>query len=66
MEQIRKHPQRITASCPSCGCHGEFSHAGEQRWPAKVAAAAGLPPVIQLWLCRSCHSNISETELEIA
>jgi hypothetical protein len=55
--------QQTVATCPSCGHHGHFSYAGEQRWPKKVALACGLPEVITLWLCENCHSNISETEL---
>jgi hypothetical protein len=51
------------ARCPSCGRHSVFVYGGEQRWPAKVAIAAGIPPVIGLWHCSKCQSTISENHL---
>ncbi len=56
-------PQQRRAFCPSCGKLAVFTAAGEQRWPARVAAAAGMPEVVQLWLCSHCHSTISEPNL---
>lgn len=56
-------PHQRQAFCPSCGKLATFTAAGEQRWPARVAAAAGMPEVVQLWLCNHCHSTISEPNL---
>lgn len=55
---------RRHATCPSCGNTTTFSLTGEQRWPEKIAAAAGLPAVVQLWTCCACGSTISDTDLK--
>lgn len=49
--------------CPSCGKHTSFTYSGEQHWPLRVAQAAGISPVVQLWTCKSCNSTLSETNL---
>jgi hypothetical protein len=51
------------AQCPSCGCTGGFSYAGQQHWPAQVAARAGINPDVTLWNCDSCDTTLSEPEL---
>lgn len=53
-----------TAYCPSCQTRAQFQYAGEQRWPERVARAAGIDPVVHLWHCGHCHSTISEPELK--
>ncbi len=52
------------ATCPSCGCETNFSHAGEQHWPVPVAQAVGVDPIVQLWNCQGCHSTLSEQDLQ--
>ena len=49
--------------CPSCEQPTYFTESGVQKWPPKVAQAAGLPEVIQLWQCENCHTTISEIDL---
>ena len=53
------HPVR-EGCCPSCGQHTHFIFLGEQRWPERVAAKLGLPPVMLQWSYESCHTTISE------
>lgn len=53
-----------TAVCPSCGTTSRLVFAGEQRWPEKLAEAAGMPSVVELWTCCNCGSTISHTDLE--
>ncbi|MBZ0295653.1 MAG: hypothetical protein K8L99_24055 [Anaerolineae bacterium] len=60
--QPNSPPNRI-AYCPSCGKRSAFSYSGTQRWPERVARAAGLKAVITLWNCENCHSTISEQNL---
>lgn len=57
-------PPRRSARCPSCGKLTEFTFLGVQRWPARVAEAAGISPVVNLWDCHSCHSTISEPSMQ--
>ncbi len=52
------------AHCPSCGSFGEFTYAGEQRWREEVAKAAGLPSVVKLWHCTTCHTTLVGPDLE--
>jgi transposase-like protein len=49
--------------CPSCGKKSHFVYSGEQHWPLRVAQAAGISPVVQLWTCKNCHSTLSESNL---
>ncbi|MBC7870085.1 MAG: hypothetical protein H7Y09_04545 [Chitinophagaceae bacterium] len=56
-----KEPRQ--AVCPSCGHYAEFVHIGDQHWPARVAAAAGIPEVMALWNCIVCESTLSEIDL---
>jgi hypothetical protein len=51
------------ASCPTCGCSGEFEFSGTQRWPAEVARRLNLPSTIHLWTCLVCETTICEQEL---
>ncbi len=48
--------------CPTCGHETHFIFLGEQRWPEKVAAKLGLPPVMLQWSCESCHTTLSEPD----
>ncbi len=54
----------VTAYCPTCHHRARFSFAGEQRWPRRVAEAAGLDAVVRLWNCGCCHTTVSERELK--
>lgn len=56
-------PPNRMASCPSCGKRGVFSYLGIQRWPERVARAAGIKMVMTLWNCEHCHSTITEQNL---
>lgn len=51
------------ASCPTCGCSGEFEFTGIQRWPAEVAQQLDLPTTTYLWTCTVCETTICEQEL---
>ena len=51
------------AQCPSCQQSHLFTYGGEQHWPAKVAHATGVEPVVHLWHCSGCKSTVSECEL---
>jgi C4-type Zn-finger protein len=52
------------ATCPSCQAQGQFTYAGEQAIPPRVARAMGLnEDAVSLWHCPSCNSTISEPEL---
>lgn len=51
-----------TGMCPTCGCEATFTFVGEQRWPEKVARAAGLPVVTQLWTCNCCNTTLAEAQ----
>jgi hypothetical protein len=55
----------ICASCPSCGKEAKFHYIGEQKWPVRIARAAGFPPILKLWLCSQCESTISEPSLKV-
>lgn len=57
-------PPERKARCPSCGQQTQFSYSGVQRWPKRVAEAAGINPVVYLWNCQSCQSTISEQNLQ--
>jgi len=48
--------------CPTCGEQTHFIFLGQQRWPEKVAAKLGLPPVMLQWSCERCHTTLSEPE----
>jgi hypothetical protein len=56
--------QERTARCPTCDNRTQFSYAGEQHWPLKVAQAVGIDPVVRLWHCGCCHTTVSERELK--
>jgi hypothetical protein len=56
-------PASRSGCCPSCGHQTQFNYLGEQRWPERVAKAAGISPVVRLWDCQQCHSTISEQNL---
>lgn len=47
--------------CATCGAQTLFTFLGEQRWPAPVAAAAGVSQVVYLWTCRTCQTTVTET-----
>ncbi|PJF39951.1 MAG: hypothetical protein CUN54_07180 [Phototrophicales bacterium] len=53
------------AHCPSCGQVAKFIYSGEQHWPEEVARAAGIAPIVTLWLCSNCGTTISEHDLEL-
>ncbi len=55
--------QRRLATCPTCGCGGEFELLGEQNWPPEIAQKLGLPATIRLWSCPCCMTTVSEPEL---
>lgn len=59
----REGCQEQEAFCPSCEQPSHFIESGVQKWPPRVAQAAGLPEVIQLWQCKNCHTTISEIDL---
>ena len=46
--------------CPSCGAPTTFTFAGEQHLPERVARAADLPLIINLWQCGHCHTTLGE------
>jgi hypothetical protein len=50
--------------CPSCGQYTTFHFLGEQRWPARLVEATGCAPVSLLWTCESCHTTITDTDIE--
>lgn len=52
-----------TAVCPTCQQHSTFEYMGEQRWPEKVAKAANIPPVTQVWSCTCCLTTLLENSL---
>jgi hypothetical protein len=47
--------------CPTCGHSTEFTFIGEQHWPPRVVEATGLGPVVQLWMCGTCQTTLTET-----
>lgn len=49
--------------CPSCAQLSRFRFSGEQHWPAHIAEAAGIEPIVRLWTCQSCNSTLSEPDL---
>jgi hypothetical protein len=53
----------FAAHCPSCRAWSTFRFVGEQHWPDEVAKLTGLPRTIQLYLCYTCGSTISEQNL---
>lgn len=57
-------PQTRQATCPACQRRRAFTFSGSQRWPEAVAAQHDLPAVIRLWTCTTCHTTLSEQELE--
>jgi hypothetical protein len=59
-----RRPNQIDSKCPSCGNASRFTLIGEQRWPESVAASAGIPAVIRLYVCGHCNSTISEQNLK--
>jgi len=59
----RSQIESQVACCPTCREQAQFKFAGEQRWPQRVAQAAGIEPVVRLWNCDRCHTTISETDL---
>jgi hypothetical protein len=61
MEMNTQHNRM--ANCPSCDSYAEFTYAGEQHWPEKVAQAAGMPTVVSLWHCTACNTTLIECEL---
>jgi len=68
MKEIRSTKNNQTADreagCPTCGRRTRFSFQGEQRWPQRVAEAAGLAsPIIRLWNCHACNTTVCEHSL---
>lgn len=51
--------------CTSCQDRATFVYRGKQTFPQAVADQLGLPAVIHLWSCGSCHSTISHVDLGI-
>lgn len=51
--------------CPSCGEMAEFSYLGAQRWPQRLVELTGIPPVVHLWVCGSCHTTLSEPQVDL-
>jgi hypothetical protein len=47
-------------TCPSCKTKTPFDLLGVQRWPERVAKAAGLPEEQTVWQCRHCHTTLME------
>ncbi len=58
--QQGKHENQREGICPTCAQQTTFTFLGEQRWPAKVAQAAGLPELIHLWTCDTCQTTLTE------
>jgi hypothetical protein len=56
--------QQRKGRCPTCGHDVAFHYCGEQRWPAHIAKAAGVDPVVRLWSCNTCNSTISEQSIQ--
>jgi hypothetical protein len=52
------------AHCPSCDQYTAFTFLGEQRWPEKVAEKLGIPAVVEQWLCGTCHTTITNPNLQ--
>lgn len=50
--------------CPTCAQVARFTFVGEQHWPPQVAQAAGLGPLVHLWVCGSCQTTLTETAAE--
>ena len=64
MNTQHSHAKVRIARCPTCETRTEFSYAGEQRWPARIAELNGIDPVVKLWHCGCCHSTVSERDLK--
>lgn len=54
-------PPPRSGFCATCGEQTVFVFLGEQRWPAAVAAATGVSPVVHLWTCQACQTTLVET-----
>ncbi|NWG17484.1 MAG: hypothetical protein HXY41_12695 [Chloroflexi bacterium] len=50
--------------CPTCAQVVRFTFVGEQHWPPQVAKAAGLGPLVHLWVCSNCQTTLTETAAE--
>lgn len=57
------HPETIQADCPCCAQAAQFTLLGIQKWPARVAAAAGLPEAMGMYRCELCLTSVSEKDL---
>lgn len=56
--QTPKTPLTSVIFCHGCGADRRVEFISEQRWPAKVALAAGLKPHVELWRCTQCLTTI--------
>lgn len=53
------------ARCPTCDTHSSFQYLGTQRYPERVAKAAGMTPVVHTWMCDNCHTTIVTPDVEV-
>jgi len=60
---VAKTKEKQQTICPSCGHYAEFVHIGDQHWPARVAASAGIPEIMGLWNCSVCETTLSDIDL---
>lgn len=45
--------------CMACQQQASLMYMGQQEWPAKVAAAMGISPIVTLWRCGHCYTTIT-------
>jgi hypothetical protein len=55
--------QQHHGTCPSCGAQTSFNLLGVQRWPERVAKAAGMPIEQTIWQCINCQTTLMERSL---
>ena len=62
-QQMKTQPINHYGICPSCGAKTAFDLLGIQRWPERVAKAAGVPEEQTVWQCRNCHTTLMEMSI---
>lgn len=65
-DNLQSQPLHRTGECPTCGQFTQFTFIGQQQWPPHIAAAAGIEPVVYLWMCGHCQTTLTETALKAA
>lgn len=63
MQAVISIEQSIHTTCPSCGEHTVFHHAGEQHWSEAIAKKLNLPSIIQLYSCKHCQTTLTHIQL---